>query len=130
LHFQTVLDLGARLGSGHYLPAILGLGQVRLRRGDSEQARALYRRILSDHREISSDSALMARMLVYLASVDTVDGLDVRAQRLLGASEAWFATRGPAARRWWPNDPVRRGWCHFRHRQLIHFSSGRARKGG
>ena len=46
---------------------------------------------------------------MYLASVDAADGLYERAQRLLGANEAWFAARGPDARRWWPNDPVRRG---------------------
>ena len=108
-HFQTLLDLGARLGSGHYQPAVLGLGQVSLRRGDTRHARAVYCRLLSDHREISPNSALVARMLVYLASVDAADGLYERAHRLLGANEAWFAARGPAARRWWPNDPVRRG---------------------
>ena len=46
---------------------------------------------------------------MYLACVDAADGLHERAQRLLGANEAWFAARGPVARRWWPNDPMRRG---------------------
>jgi hypothetical protein len=35
-HFQTLLELGARLGTGHYDAAVLGLGQVSLRRGDTQ----------------------------------------------------------------------------------------------
>jgi len=106
-----LVDLGARLGSGHYSPAVLGLGLVSLRRGDTQHARAMYCKLLSDHRESSPDSAMLGDTLVYLASVEAADGLRERAQRLLGANEAWHAARGPASRRWFPNlrDPLRRG---------------------
>jgi hypothetical protein len=110
-HFKTLLDLGARLGNPRYSPAVLGLGVVRLRRGDTQQARVLYRRLLSDHWETSPDSALAANTLAYLAAVEDADGLHERAHRLLGASEGWHAVRGPAGRRWWPNlrGPLLRG---------------------
>jgi predicted ATPase/DNA-binding XRE family transcriptional regulator len=110
-HFETLLDLGARLGNPHYSPAVLGLGLVSLRRGDTQQARVLYRRLLSDHWETSPDSALAANTLAYLAAVEAADGLQERAHRLLGASEAWHAARGLAGRRWWPNlrGPLLRG---------------------
>jgi predicted ATPase/transcriptional regulator with XRE-family HTH domain len=110
-HFKTLLDLGARLGNPHYSPAVLGLGVVYLRRGDTQRARVLYRRLLSNHWETSPDSALAANTLAYLAAVEAADGLHERAHRLLGASEAWHAARGTAGRRWWPNlrGPLLRG---------------------
>ena len=113
-HFQSLLDLGARLSNRRnprYSPAVLGLGQVSLRRGDTQHARAVYRRLLSDHWETSPDSALVANTLAYLAAVEAADGLHERAQRLMGANEAWYAARGPAGRRWWPNlrGPLLRG---------------------
>ena len=82
-----------------------------LRRGDTQNARAVYLRLVSDHRDSSPDSALLADTLVYLASVEAADGLHERAQRLLGANDAWHAARGRAGRRWFPNlrDPLRRG---------------------
>jgi hypothetical protein len=110
-HFKTLLDMGARLGNPHYSPAVLGLGVVCLRRGDTQQARLLYRRLLSSHWETSPDSALAANTLAYLAAVEAADGLHERAHRLVGASEGWHAARGPAGRRWWPNlrGPLLRG---------------------
>jgi hypothetical protein len=111
LHFKTVLDRGARLGNPHYAPAVLGLGVVCLRRGDTQQARVLYRRLLSHHWETAPGSALTANTLAYLAAVEAADGLHERAHRLLGASEGWHAARGPEGRRWWPNlrGPLLRG---------------------
>ena len=110
-HFQSLLKLGARRGNPHYSPAVLGLGVVCLRRGDTHQARVLYRRLLSHHWETSPDSALVPNMFAYLAAVEAADGLHERAQRLLGANEGWYAARGPAGRRWWPNlrGPLLRG---------------------
>jgi predicted ATPase/transcriptional regulator with XRE-family HTH domain len=110
-HFKTLLDLGARLGNPHYSPAVVGLGLVSLRRGDTRQARVLYRRLLAGHWETSPGGALVANTLAYLAAVDAADGLHDRAQRLLGAYEAWYAARGQAGRRWWPNlrGPLLRG---------------------
>jgi tetratricopeptide (TPR) repeat protein len=110
LHFQSLLDLSARPGRPSN-PAVLGLGVVSLRRGDTQQARVLYRRLLSDHSAASPDSDALADTLVYLAAVDAADGLHERAQRLLGANDAWHAARGPAGRRWWPNlrGPLLRG---------------------
>jgi hypothetical protein len=110
-HFKTLLDLGARLGNPRHSPAVLGLGVACLRRGDTQQARVLYRRLLADHWEVSPDSALAANTLAYLAAVEAADGRHERAHRLVGASEAWHAARDPAARRWWPNlrGPLLRG---------------------
>jgi tetratricopeptide (TPR) repeat protein len=110
-HFKAVLDRSARLGQPHNSPAVLGLGVVCLRRGDTQQARALYRRLLLHHWETAPDSALAANMLAYLAAVEAGDGRHARAHRLLGASEGWHAVRGPAGRRWWPNlrGPLLRG---------------------
>jgi hypothetical protein len=84
---------------------------VNLPRGDTQQARVLHCRLLSNHWETSPDSASAANTLAYLAAVEAADGLHERAQRLLGASEAWHAARGPAGRRWWPNlrGPLLRG---------------------
>jgi hypothetical protein len=98
-------------GSGSYSPALLGLGLVRLRRGDTQRARSVYQRLLAEHRESSPDSVMLADTLVYLASVEADDGQHARAQRLLGANEAWHTARGAAGRRWFPNlrDPLRRG---------------------
>jgi hypothetical protein len=110
-HFKTLLDMGAGLGNPHYTPAVLGLGVVCLRRGDTQQARVLYRRLLSVQFEASPDSGGVANTLAYLAAVEAADGLHERAQRLLGANEAWYAARGPYGRRWWPNvrGPLLRG---------------------
>jgi predicted ATPase/DNA-binding XRE family transcriptional regulator len=99
-YFQVLLELGAEWGGYHDMPALIGLGQVHLRRGDLEQARTLHRRLLADLRELSPDSMVLANGLVCMASVDFVAGLDERAQRLVGAHEAWHAARDGAARTW------------------------------
>jgi predicted ATPase/DNA-binding CsgD family transcriptional regulator len=110
-HFKTLLEMGAGLGNPRYSPAVLGLGVVCLRRGDTQQARGLYLRLLADHWEASPDSALVPNTLAYLAAAEAADGQHERAHRVLGASEAWHAARGPASRRWWPNlrGPLLRG---------------------
>ena len=92
-HFQKLLDLGSGWAGYHDVPGLIGLGQVALRRGDPERARALYRRLLVDVREFSG-SLVLAIALIYTASVEAVAGLDERAQRLMGACEAWHSARG------------------------------------
>jgi hypothetical protein len=43
---------------------------------------------------------VLANGLLCMASVDNLAGLDERAQRLLGANEAWHAARDRASRTW------------------------------
>jgi hypothetical protein len=95
-HFQTLLDLSSGWAGYHDVPALIGLGQVALQRGDLEYARALYRRLLLDIREFAPGSIVLAIALIYMASVDAAAGLGERAQRLMGASEAWHTARGGA----------------------------------
>jgi predicted ATPase/DNA-binding XRE family transcriptional regulator len=92
-HFQTLLDLGTGWAGYHDVPGLIGLGQVALRRGDLQHARTLYRRLMMDVRESAPGSIVLAIALVYMASVDAVAGLDERAQRLMGASDAWHTAR-------------------------------------
>ena len=110
-HFRALVDLGAGLGGFHTAPALLGLGQVSLRRGDVGHARDVYRRLLVELRESEPGGSRVAETLVYLASVEAGSGLHGRAQRLLGANEAWHAARGGAGRIWSPNirSPLKRG---------------------
>jgi tetratricopeptide (TPR) repeat protein len=128
-HFQKPVDLEAGWGGKNFAPALLGLGLVNVRRGDPEHARALYCQVLGHLQESAPGSALLADALVYMASVDAVDGLHERAQRLIGASEAWRAARAR------PRDGVRMfevhcftGWCPFRRCPLIRCYWRRARK--
>jgi non-specific serine/threonine protein kinase len=100
--FRTLLDLATGWGHFHDAPGLVGLGQVSLRRGELEQARMVYRRLLVDLREFEPGSAHLADALVFLASVEEVAGLHQRAQRLLGANDAWHASRGGAGRTWRP----------------------------
>ena len=110
-YFRTLLDLGDGLGGFHTVPGLLGLGQVHLRRGDVESARAVYRRVLVDLRDSEPGGARVAEALVYLASVEAAAAVPGRAQRLLGANDAWHAARGGAGQIWSPNirGPLRRG---------------------
>jgi hypothetical protein len=110
-HFNRFVDLEARWGGKNYGPALFGLGLVNLRRGETERARGVYRRLLLNLQESAPDSAPLADALVYIAAVDVVDGQHERAQRLMGANEAWHAARGKAGRRWFPNlrGPLQRG---------------------
>jgi predicted ATPase len=52
-HFQALPDLEAGHAKGPSTPAVLGLGQVSLRRGDAQHARAEYRRLVSHQWETS-----------------------------------------------------------------------------
>ena len=109
-HFQHVVTLSegigyeAAAGFGH-----LGLGHVALRRGRIDLARTHHRDGLLALR--GSGGAYLASALVYLASLEAAAGLPDRAQRLLGASEAWHAARGGAQRVWLPvtHGPLKRG---------------------
>jgi non-specific serine/threonine protein kinase len=93
--FQSLLDLvEGGWGGAHGALGLLGLGQVRLRQGNVEQARGLYRRVLSDLCESSPGSLILADTLAYMASVEAAAGLDERAQRLIGAHEGWYAAHG------------------------------------
>jgi ATP/maltotriose-dependent transcriptional regulator MalT len=99
-HFRTLFDLGGGWGGYHTVPALLGLGQVSLRRGDVEQARAVYRQLLTDLRETEPGSSRMADTLVFVAAVEQAARQPERAQCLVGASEAWHTARGGAGRMW------------------------------
>ena len=111
LHFRTLLDLGEGLGGFHTAPGLLGLGQVSLRRGEVDRSRTVYHHLLIDLRDSEPHGSRVAEALVFLASVEAAAGLSGRAQRLLGANEAWHAARGGAGRIWSPNirGPLRRG---------------------
>jgi hypothetical protein len=110
VHFQHALDLAEGIG---YVAAaafsLVGLGQVAVRRGDLEKARAIHCHALLIQRE--AGGAYLASGLLYLASVEEAAGHHERAQRLVGASEAWHATRGGAEGVWlpWTHGPLRRG---------------------
>jgi hypothetical protein len=68
--------------------------------GEAEHARALTGRALLDLRTTVHGSLNVAQGLVYAAFVDGYAGLHERAQRLMGAYEAWHDTRGGAGRGW------------------------------
>jgi tetratricopeptide (TPR) repeat protein len=109
-HLRKALDLAEGIG---YVAAaacsLVGLGQVALRRGDLDLARALHCQALLAQRE--AGGAYLASGLVYLASVEAAAGQHDRAQRLMGASEAWHAARGGFRQVWlpWTHGPLRRG---------------------
>jgi len=100
LRFRLAVDLGT--GSGGFYSALgaFGLGQVSLQRGETEHAPKLYRRALLDLRETSPGTVYLVEGLACAASVDACAGLHERAQRLLGACEAWHVARGRAGRTW------------------------------
>jgi tetratricopeptide (TPR) repeat protein len=109
-HFQHTLNLAEGIGYGAAAGfALLALGHVALRRGRLDRSRAHHRDGLIALRE--SGGAYLASALVYLAALEAAAGLPDRAQRLLGASEAWHATRGGAQRVWLPvtHGPLKRG---------------------
>ncbi len=109
-HFQLMLNLAEGIGYGAAAGfALLALGHVALRRGRLDQSRDHHREGLMALRE--AGGAYLASALVYLAALEAAGGLPDRAQRLLGASEAWHATRGGAQRVWLPvtHGPLKRG---------------------
>jgi non-specific serine/threonine protein kinase len=97
LHFRTAVDLGTGWGGFYGALGMVGLGQVSLRRGETEQARTLYRQVLLDFRQTSPGSIYLVEGLACAASVEACAGLQERAQRLMGAYEAWHDARGDAA---------------------------------
>ena len=102
-HFRTLVDLGPRWGGLHSMLGLLGLSQLSLRRGDVEQAWVLCRQLLIDHQQAAVWSAPLADVLAYAASVLAAAGLHARAQRLLGAREAWYAAHGGPGGIWLPH---------------------------
>jgi non-specific serine/threonine protein kinase len=102
LRFQTAVDLGSGWDGLYGSLGLFGLGQVCLRRGELEHARALTRRALLDFRETSPGNIYLVGGLAYAASVESYAGLQERAQRLMGANEAWHDTRGGARGTWQP----------------------------
>jgi hypothetical protein len=90
---------------------LLALGQVCLRRGDLEEARALHRRALIRVQEAEPSGMTMADALVDVACVEEAAGQHEQAQRLLGANEAWYAAHGGAGRVWRPytRNPLKHG---------------------
>jgi hypothetical protein len=110
LHFKQALDLADGIGYvAAAAMALVGLGQVALRRPDLGLARDLHCKAILAQRD--AGGAYLASGLVYLASVEAAAGEPERAQRLMGASEAWHAARGGAFEVWlpWTHGPLRRG---------------------
>jgi hypothetical protein len=100
--FRTAVDLATGWGGLYVAQGLFGLCQVRLRRGEPEDARALCRRALLGLQETSSGNVYHVEGLAHTASVDAWVGLHARAQRLMGAYDAWHA-RGGAERMWHPS---------------------------
>jgi tetratricopeptide (TPR) repeat protein len=101
-YFQTAVGLGPELGGFYGILGVFGLGQLSLRRNNLEQARQQYRQALIDMWEMAPGVHLVEG-LVYAASVEAYAGLHDRAQRLMGAREAWHDARGGAGRTWRSN---------------------------
>ena len=100
--FQTAVDLASGWGGLYAALGLFGLCQVRLRRGESDHARALCRRALLGLQETSSGSVYLVEGLAHTASVDACVGLHARAQRLMGARDGWHH-RGGSERTWHPS---------------------------
>jgi non-specific serine/threonine protein kinase len=100
--FQAAVDLGTGWGGFYGALGLFGLGQVSLRRGEPKHARVLTRQALVDLREASPGSIFLVEGLPYAASIDSYAGVHERAQRLMGAYEAWHDIRGGAGRTWEP----------------------------
>jgi predicted ATPase/DNA-binding XRE family transcriptional regulator len=101
-HFRVMLELGGGWGGYHTPIGWVGLGQVYLRRGDVEHARASYCQMLTDLRETSTGSTVLADALLHVASMEGRCGELERAQRLAGANEAWRASHGGEWSMWEP----------------------------
>jgi tetratricopeptide (TPR) repeat protein len=96
-YFQTAVDLGTEFGGFYAVVGVFGLGQMSLRRNDLELARRQYRQALIDLREMAT-GVFLVEGLAYAASVEAFAGRHDRAQRLMGAREAWHDARGGAER--------------------------------
>jgi non-specific serine/threonine protein kinase len=110
-HFQLLVEFGAGWG-GYSMPVgLVGLGRVSVLRENFEQAREVYCRMLVDLRETSAESVVLADALLHVASLEEITGLRERAQRLVGANEAWHAAHGGARSIWEPalRGPLLRG---------------------
>jgi hypothetical protein len=110
-HFRSVLDVAVRARSAPAPVTLLGLGQVRLLKGDLNEAQELHRRALIQVLETEPGGMTMADALLDTACVETVAGRDARAQRLLGANESWYDAHGGVGRVWRPTtrNPLKRG---------------------
>jgi non-specific serine/threonine protein kinase len=110
-HFRVGLNPDTRLGSAPLPITLLALCQVRLILGDLEQARALSRQALVQVQETEPGGMTMADALVEVAGVEAAFDRPDRAQRLLGANEAWYAAHGGTGRVWRPStrNPLKLG---------------------
>jgi hypothetical protein len=110
-HFMLLLEFGVGWGGYHTPLGLVGLGRVNVLRGDLEEARAVYCRMLIDLRETSAESVVLADALLHVASLDEVCGFHERAQLLVGANEGWHAAHGGARSIWEPSvrGPLLRG---------------------
>jgi non-specific serine/threonine protein kinase len=110
-HFRVGLSPATRMGNAPLPITLLALCQVRLMLDDLEQARALSRQALVQVRETEPGGMIMADALVEMACVEAASGRHDRAQRLLGANEAWYAAHGGAGRVWRHStqNPLKRG---------------------
>jgi non-specific serine/threonine protein kinase len=100
--FRNALHAAARAGSAPAPVTFLGLGQVCLLRGDLAQAEDLHRRALLQVQETEPGGMTMADALLDTACVEAAAGRHARAQRLLGANEAWYNAHGGSGRVWRP----------------------------
>jgi non-specific serine/threonine protein kinase len=102
-HFRGVIDRASRSGGAPVPVTLLALGQVCLLRGDLAQSEDLHRRALILVREMEPGGMTMAATLLDTACVEAAAGRAARAQRLLGAHEAWYEAHGGAGRVWRPH---------------------------
>jgi hypothetical protein len=112
-HFKFVRDLTAGWGGNAPIWCI-GLGQVSLRRGELEQALALHRQALFELHKCGASGVHLADALMCLASVEAAADRPERAQRLVGARNAWYALHDGVGRIWLPTSraPLKRGLVH------------------
>jgi non-specific serine/threonine protein kinase len=99
-HLRSLIAPSGRWGTAPIPAGLLALGQVCLLRGDLEQTRALCCEGLVQLREVEPGGLTMANALVDMACVEAVAGRHARAQRLLGANEAWYAGHGGMGHTW------------------------------
>src|SRR5262249_10842147 len=98
-------------GSAPAPVVLLALGHVCLMRGDLDKARVVYRRAVLRVQDAEPGGMTRVDALLDMAGAEDVAGLFERAQRLIGANEAWYAAHGGAGRVWRPytRNPLKRG---------------------